>query len=266
VPTRRIRGIQVVFEDVGSGPPALFIHGHPFNRTMWRPQLGDLQDCARLLVPDLRGFGESGVSPGTVLLDEIALDLAVLLDDLGIDRVVLVGLSMGGQIALDFCRLFPARVRGLVIAASSAREDTPGGYARRYRVAERLLQEGMKGYLEEELPNFIGATTMRTQPAIVDHVRTMILSTNPVGAAAALRGRAERRDHVESLAGTRVQSLIIVGADDRYTPVPEAQLLAMKLPRAQLAVLPGIGHMPNLEAPQQFNALIRQFLSDLPRP
>jgi len=263
MPSRRIRGIRMVYDDVGSGIPLLLVHGHPFNRSMWQPQCAGLQDLARLVVPDLRGYGSSGVTPGTVLLDEMALDLAGLLDDLELERVVLTGLSMGGQIVLDFCRLFPARVLGLVLAASSAPAETSEGYVQRYRVAERLLQEGMEWYAEEELARFLSPGTLQQHPEIAEHVRSMIVSTNSVGAAAALRGRAERRDHVAALRRIQAPAVIVVGAEDVFTPVREAERLAANLPNAQLAVLPGVGHLPNLEAPKDFNALIRGFLTSL---
>jgi pimeloyl-ACP methyl ester carboxylesterase len=227
---------------------------------MWRPQCEGLQDVARLVVPDLRGYGSSGVTPGTVLLDEMALDLAVLLDELGLEKAVLGGLSMGGQIVLDFCRLFPTRVLGLVLAASSAPAETADSSVRRYQVAERLLQEGMEWYAREELARFLAPATIHGRPEIAEHVKSMMVSTNPVGAAAALRGRAERRDHVTALTRIRAPAIVVVGTEDVFTPVLEAERLAAGLPNARLAVMPGVAHLPNLEAPEEFNFLMREFL------
>lgn len=118
--TKRIRGINTGYEDAGEGHPLVLVHGHPFNRSMWRDQVAEFGRRRRVVAPDLRGFGESEAVEDKTTLEEFALDIAALLDELGLDDVALCGLSMGGQIALEFYRLFPRRARALMLADTFA--------------------------------------------------------------------------------------------------------------------------------------------------
>lgn len=258
--TITVRGIQMRVLIEGAGAPLLFVHGHPFDHAMWAPQLAAFVGHYQVIAPDLRGYGKSDVQPGMVLLDELALDLAVLLDELGLTQVTLIGLSMGGQIALEFARLFPQRVKRLVLCATSAKAETPASYQKRIVVSEVLAAHGMAAYCAEALPNFFSAQTFSTRPDIVETVRQMILKTPKLGAAATNRGRAERRDHTAILPTLTMPSLIIVGAVDVFTPVTESQYMLERLPNAEMHVIAGVGHLPNLEAATEFNAILTRFL------
>ncbi|KUJ67395.1 hydrolase [Streptomyces albus subsp. albus] len=265
-----VRGIGIGYEDEGpkdAAPPLLLVHGHPFDRSMWRPQIAEAAGAGyRVIAPDLRGYGDSEVVPGTTPLSDFAADLAGLLDHLGIDRVVLGGLSMGGQIVMEFQRLFPDRVRGLLLADTAAEPETDQGRAGRHAMADRLLREGMAPYAEEVLDKMIAPDTIRTQPQVATHVRLMMGSTAPEGAAAALRGRAARPDYRPVLAEAAVPALVVVGRDDEFTPLRDAETLRDLIPDAELAVIEGAAHMPNLERPAEFNAHLLRFLDRLGHP
>ncbi|WP_433427878.1 alpha/beta fold hydrolase [Nonomuraea sp. CA-141351] len=249
------------FDDVGSGDALVLIHGHPFNRSMWRPQAERFSESGwRVVAPDLRGYGGSAVVPGKTTLDVFAADVAALLDHLGIDEVVIAGLSMGGQIAMEFFRLFPERVRGLVIADSSPRTDSAEGRRLRLDTAERVIREGMADYAEETLPRMIAPYNIAELPDVARHVLEMMRTTSAEGAAAALRGRAERPDYVDVLRQVTVPSLVVVGRDDYYTPVADALFTRSLIPNAALAVIENAGHMPNLERQTEFNEALQQLL------
>ena len=193
--TVRLDGITLAYDDEGSGEPLVFVHGHPFDRSMWRPQLEHFSRRGwRVIAPDLRGYGESTVVPGKTTLETFARDVAGLLDHLGVGTVVLAGLSMGGQIAMEFHRLFPGRLRGLVLADTSAAAESEEGKRRRRETADRLLREGMGPYADEVLPMMLAPHNIEALPALTEHVLAMMRGTSPEGAAAALRGRAERPD------------------------------------------------------------------------
>ena len=164
--TKLIRGINTGYEDAGEGVPLVLIHGHPFNRSMWRDQVAEFGRRCRVVAPDLRGFGESGAVEDKTTLEEFARDIAALLDELVLDDVVLCGLSMGGQIALEFYRLFPRRVRALVLADTFATLDDDARRQARYDTADRLMREGMARYAEEVLPKMIAPRTIREQPGV----------------------------------------------------------------------------------------------------
>lgn len=260
MPTAHVRGIDFAYDDHGDGPAVLLVHGHPFDRTMWAPQVATFVDRYRLLVPDLRGYGESPVPDGVTLLDEMALDLAHLLDHLGVERAVVCGLSMGGQVAMEFARLFPARLAGLALCDTDARAETAESRTARLSMAARLEREGMAGYVEDGLADFLHARTLRERPVVVAHMRRMMLGTPSLGAARAQRGRADRRDHLAALGSVQVPSLVVVGDADAFTPVPVARQIAEALPAAELAVVEGTGHVPNLEDPAAFDDVFGAFL------
>jgi cystathionine beta-lyase/cystathionine gamma-synthase/pimeloyl-ACP methyl ester carboxylesterase len=254
--------LSIGYDDTGSGgPPVLLVHGHPFNRSMWYPQVSFLADRGfRVIAPDLRGYGDSSVLTGRCPLEVFARDIAALLDHLDLPAAVMCGLSMGGQIVLEFSRLFPDRVLALVLAGTSAPPDTETAAASRRATADRLLAEGMAGYAAEVLPKMISPETISGRPDVAAHVSGMMRGTAPAGAAAALRGRAERPDYVPMLAGLTVPALVLVGSEDEFTPLTDAELIASRLADATLVVIPGAAHLPNLERPAAFNRALGQFL------
>jgi pimeloyl-ACP methyl ester carboxylesterase len=257
----------LAYDDEGTGEALVLIHGHPFNRSMWRPQIERFAKTGwRVVAPDLRGYGARPAVAGSTTLDVFARDIADLADQLGIDRFVLGGLSMGGQIVMEFYRLFPHRIRALLLADTSPAADTDEGRRRRHDTADRLLREGMRRYAEETLPVMIAPYNVDGQPAVARHVLEMMRGTSPAGAAAALRGRAQRRDYTEMLASIPVPTLVVVGRDDQFTPVDEARLMAARIPGAQLVIIDGAGHLPNLERPEAFNDALEAFLASVPLP
>ncbi|HEX6534145.1 MAG TPA: alpha/beta hydrolase [Gemmatimonadaceae bacterium] len=266
MPRLSLDDITIAYDDVGAGPDVLLlVHGHPFNRSMWKPQLAALADSSwRIIAPDLRGYGESTVVPGRATLDVFAADLATLLDRLGVERVVLGGLSMGGQIVMEFCRQHPARVRGVVLAATSPVAESEEGKCARHAMADRLLREGMGGYADEVLAKMLAPANIAAFPAAAAHVRGMMRGTDPRGAAAALRGRADRPSYEPTLAALQAPALICVGDADAFTTRADAELMRRLVKRSQLLWLPGVGHMPNLERSAEFDAALRGFLAAVP--
>lgn len=259
-----VHGITIGYDDHGSGTPIVLVHGHPFNRSMWSEQVNALSPASRVIVPDIRGYGETTVTPGKVTMEQMASDLAALLDALAIDRVILGGLSMGGQIVFEFYHQFPSRVRALLLADTQPQAETEQGRIARYETAQRILDRGMQGLADEMLPKLLAAQTFAKHPDVVEKVRHMIVQTPPEGAAAALRGRAERRDYIPLLQHITVPTLIVVGSEDAYTPISDAQLMHQGIAGSQLVILEGIGHMPNMEHPSEFNAALMRFLLAIP--
>ncbi len=258
-----VNGATLHYDDLGpsDGVPVVLIHGHPFNRTLWAPQAEALVAAGhRVLLYDLRGYGDSDVTPGKVLLSDFADDLAALLDHLGIGRAVVGGVSMGGQIAMEFHRGRPGRVRALVLSDTSAPAETDEGRESRNRLADRLLAEGMGGYADEVIDKMLAAYNVTALPEVAARVLAMMRATDPRGAAAALRGRAERPDYRESLPAVEVPTLVVVGADDAYTPVAQAQDIRRLVPHAVLSVVDDAGHLPSAEQPDRFNTVLLDFL------
>lgn len=257
--TAAVNGITIDYDDEGTGEDVLvLVHGHPFDRSMWRPQVDHARTLGwRVIAADLRGYGASTVVPGVTPLATFAEDVAALADHLGVGRFVLGGLSMGGQIVLECVRQFPDRLRGLVLADTFAQAETPEGRTNRNAMADRLLREGMAGYAEEVLWKMVAPHNT----AAGEHVSRMMHAAPPEGAAAALRGRAERPDYTPVLGTIAVPTLVVVGSDDEYTPVSDAEYLHDRIPRSTLEVVDGAAHMPNLERPAEFNAALEKLLA-----
>lgn len=257
-----VNGITIDYDDTGSGDDVLLmVHGHPFDRSMWDPQAAHAVGRGwRVIAPDLRGYGKTTVVAGATPLSTFAADHLGLLDHLGVDRFVLVGLSMGGQIAMEIHRLAGPRVRALLLAATSPRAETDESRAARIALGDRLAGEGMAAHAVELLPQMLAPATISGQPDVADHVLGMMWAAPPEGAAAAHRGRAQRQDYVSHLGTVAVPAAVVVGTEDAFTPVSEASLLQAAIPGATLTVVDGVGHLPNLERPAEFNAALDRLL------
>jgi pimeloyl-ACP methyl ester carboxylesterase len=256
--------MNLAYDDLGpkSGRPVLLVHGHPFDRSMWRPQAEYLANNGyRVLTPDLRGYGESPTEDTKTGLDVFAQDLVDLADHLQLTNFVLGGLSMGGQIAMQLVKDHPGRVQALLLADTFATLDTPQARQARIDTAARITEEGMAHYAEELLPKMIAKQTRATRPDVENHVRTMMRNAPKEGAAAALRGRAERPDYTGSLKHIRVPTLVVVGSEDEFTPVSDAELLHREIRTSTLVVIEGAGHLPNLERETEFNDALSTFLT-----
>ncbi|WP_410645129.1 alpha/beta fold hydrolase [Amycolatopsis sp. lyj-346] len=255
--------MNLAYDDLGprTGRPVLLVHGHPFDRSMWRPQAEHLAKSGyRVVTPDLRGYGQSTSEDTKTGLDVFANDLVELAGHLQLDRFVLGGLSMGGQIVMQLVKDHPGRVEALLLADTFAGLDTPAAKQARYDTADRISEEGMERYAEELLPKMISKHTRATRPDVEAHVRRMMRSAPAAGAAAALRGRAERPDYTSGLERVEVPTLVVVGSEDEFTPVSDAELIHRAIRTSTLVVIEGAGHLPNLERETEFDEALSTFL------
>ena len=264
--TARVRGIEIAYDDSGgAGAPVVLLHGFPFNRSLWREQAAALGATHRVVTPDLRGHGETSVTSGQATMEMMAEDVAALLDELGLKRVVLGGLSMGGYVTLAFYRLFPERVRALVLADTRPQGDDDKARQTREETARRALREGVGVIVESMLPKMLAPATLEGAPHVVERVREMMLGTEPEGAAAALRGMAVRRDQTDLLEGIKVPTLIVVGAEDAITPPKDSETMHALVSGSLMKVIARAGHVSNVERPAEFNRALADFLKSLPR-
>jgi pimeloyl-ACP methyl ester carboxylesterase len=227
---------------------------------MWEPQAEALGAAHRVVRFDARGFGGSPAGEGPLTMEAIADDGAALLDQLGIERAIVAGCSMGGYAALAFVRRHPRRLAGLVLQDTRAGADTPEARANRATLAAKVLAEGASAAAAAFLPKLLGETTHRDRPELAALLRERILATSPRGIANALHGLAARADSRETLPTIAVPTLVLVGAEDVLTPPAEAEAMAAAIPGARLGVIPGAGHLANLENPGAVNAALRAFL------
>lgn len=262
--TARVRGIEVAYDDYeGRGLPLVLLHGFPFNRSMWREQAAALSGAYRVVTPDLRGHGRTTATDEPATMEEMADDVAALLDELQVERAVVGGLSMGGYVTLAFCRKYAERVSGVVLADTRATPDNEEGRRTREETARRALAEGMGPIADAMTPKLLAPSTLERSPEVVARVREMILGTEPRGAAAALRGMALRRDQTDLLPRLRVPALVVVGSEDSLTPPADAEAMRDLMHDSRLVTLDGAGHASNLERADEFNLALREFLDGL---
>jgi pimeloyl-ACP methyl ester carboxylesterase len=258
-----VRGIEMAYEDVGSGPAVVLLHGYPFNRSMWREQVLMLSTRYRVITPDLRGHGETTTSDAATIV-EMAQDVAALLDELEIKHVVMGGLSMGGYVALAFYRRFgPERVLALILADTRSQADTTEARRNREEQAEKILKQGMSSIADDFLKKVLTPAMLSEKPEIVERVREMVVTTKRQGAAAALRGMALRQDQTDFLPEIIAPTLIIVGSEDQLTPPVDAEMMHRAIRGSRLEIIEGASHLSNLERPAEFNRALKNFLDAL---
>jgi 3-oxoadipate enol-lactonase len=246
------------FEDRGEGPAVVLIHGHPFDHTMWDAQVPALAEAGfRTVAPDLRGYGAGPRAARVTTMRELAQDVLRLIDELGIERFVPVGLSMGGLVAMELALSDAPRLRAIALVATTAQAVTGDDRAQRLEAAERAEEHGMEPLVTAMSARLYGP---ECPSEVVAKVDAMMRANDPAGAAAALRGRAERPDYRPGLRELDVPAFVCVGTEDSWsTPEVTAELVGC-LRQPTVLTLPGVGHLPNLEAPQQFNEALIAFL------
>ena len=257
-------GADLHLVERGSGLPLLLVHGFPLDHTMWAGQLQELAAHARILAPDLRGFGRSAAGGEAVPMEQFADDLAALLDARGIrEPVVFCGLSMGGYIGWQFFRRHRSRLRGLILCDTRALADTPAAAEARRATADRVLAEGLGFLADGMLDKLFAAETRQRRPELIEATQRVMLAASPQGVAAALRGMAARPDVSTWLPQIDLPALLLCGLEDAISTPEEMRGIAQCLPQARFVEVPAAGHMSPLEQPRLVNEAIREFLNVL---
>lgn len=254
-----VNGHEFFYREQGSGPAALFVHGFPLDSTMWLEQIQILSGMRRCIAPDLRGFGRSSPSTRTVLsMEDHADDLVAILDALGIEQVDLVGLSMGGYIALAFGEHHPERLRTLALVDTKSTEDSPDVKAGRDAAAERVAADGRSGLAADMIGVLVAESASAWTRA---RLRTMIESTPAESIVAALRGMIHKPDRTTVLSNLSVPVAVIVGEHDVLSPITDADHMAVAAGGA-LTIVPHIGHMSPIEDPATVAGALRTLWSE----
>ena len=238
----------------------VLIHGFPLGPTMWEPQLELAEHGWRVVVPQLRGFEGPPAAIAGSSVDDFAGDLIDLLDALHIEDAVIGGLSMGGYIAFAMFRHAPRYFRGLVLADTRAQPDSPEAVAGRQGMLQLLKDQGPAAIADELLPKLVGDSTRSRRPEIVQRIRSLILSNSTETIAGALTALMTRPDSTPTLSAIHCPTLIVVGAEDAITPPSLSEDMQRGIAGAELVVVPGAGHMSNMEQPAAFNEALALFL------
>ena len=259
-----INGARLAYAERGTRQSTnlLLIHGFPLDRHLWDAQLAGLSGVARVVAPDLRGSGESQVTPGPYSMDQFADDLVALLDHLHIERTIVAGLSMGGYIAFAFWRRHAARVEGLALVDTRAEPDSPAARAGREASIELLRREGSEALARQMLPRLLAPDNFAN--STLAGRALAIMASQPVdGLVGDLEAMRDRPDSRPLLAQISVPSLAITGEADQITPPAEGRALAEAIPGAGLVIIPRAGHLSPLENPRAVNRALRAFVEQV---
>jgi pimeloyl-ACP methyl ester carboxylesterase len=261
MPTADLNGTALHYRDTGSGKGVvLLLHAFPLHSGMWSRQIAALEKRHRVIAPDYRGLGRSGVAPEASTMELLAQDVRALLQHVRVERVVVAGVSMGGYVAFELYRQAPALFRGVALCDTRAGADGDEGKANREKFARTTLEKGLGWVADEMVPKLLRP---KPDPAVVKEVRTLVAEGTPAGVAAAQRGMAKRPDSTETLARIACPALVVVGEEDTLIPPSEGEAMARAIPGAKVVRVAGAGHLPNLEAPEAFNAALGAFVEGL---
>ena len=258
----RPSGGNMSYRELGEGPgdPLVLLHAFPLNGKMFEPQMEAFSGGRRVVAPDFPGFGRSPRTPAQPDVRYYAEAVGGLLDRLGLERVVLGGVSMGGYVAFGCLRLFPRRISGLVLADTRPEPDSDEIRESRKEMARRVAEEGVEVLVELQMERLLARDTLENDEEVVERVRAMILESAPGGVVAALGAMRTRPDSTPLLAEIEAPTLVIGGEEDGISSPEVMGAMAQKIPNSRHVTLPRAGHLSNLENPEGFNAALREFL------
>jgi pimeloyl-ACP methyl ester carboxylesterase len=257
--------VELHVEVAGTGPPVVLLHAFPLDSRMWAATRTTLSERFRVVTPDLRGFGSSPLGTDTPSVDAMADDVVDLLDRMGLDRVVLGGLSLGGYVAMAFLRRHADRARAVILADTKAGADPQAARDNRERIARTALSErSARVVVDDVLPVLLGETTVRQRPHVASAVRSLVEAAQPESIAWAQRAMAARPDSFDVLRALAVPVLVVVGDEDQVSPPADAEAMAEAAPLGRLAVLAGAGHLSAMETPELFATSVGAFVSACP--
>jgi len=254
---------ELFYTVMGDGPPVVLLHPFPANHKVWLPTAELLAGRYRLILPDLRGHGQSSPGTGPATMQKQAADLIRLSDACGVGKAVFAGISIGGYVLLELWRRHRERVSGLILCDTRAGADSDEGRANRLKSADDVEKQGPVPFIDSMIPKLLGDTTRTTRPDLVERARKMMLESSPAGIAAVQRGMAARPDSVADLKTISIPTLVMVGAEDMLTPLSEAEFMQRNIAGSRLQVIPRAGHYAVFEQHEAAGKAIRRFLDGL---
>jgi pimeloyl-ACP methyl ester carboxylesterase len=251
---------EIAYRVLGEGSPVVLLHPFPANHEFWLPVAEVLATRYRVILPDLRGHGDSSVGDGPATMEKHAADIARVMDDADIGRAPLVGVSIGGYVLFEFWRRHRGRIAALGLCDTKAPADSAEARAGRLQAANDVLDRGTEPFFESMIPRLLGKTTREMRPDLVAGALRMMRKMSPENVAMVQRGMAERPDSVDTLKTIHVPTLLVTGDEDILTGLNEAELMRQHISGSRLCVIPKAGHYAAWEQPDEAGKLLRQFL------
>ena len=254
---------DIAFWVLGEGAPVVLLHPFPVNHEFWLPVAEALAARFRIILPDLRGHGDSGVGEGPATMAKHAADIARVMDDAEVGRAALIGVSIGGYALFEFWRRFRGRVAALGLCNTKAPADSAEARAGRLQAANHVLERGTEPFFESMIPRLLGKSTRESRPDLVAGALGMMRKMSAEDVAQVQRGMAERPDSVDILKTINVPVLLITGEEDVLTGVNEAELMRQHILGSQMRVIPKVGHYSAWERPEDVTGLVSNFLEGI---
>jgi pimeloyl-ACP methyl ester carboxylesterase len=257
----KIKDIEIAYDVTGEGKAIILIHGFPLNRKMWKEQVSVLTQIGyKTVTLDLRGQGESVAPSGSYTIDMLADDVVELMNYLNIDKAIIGGMSMGGYILLDIIERYTEKISGALFIATRSSADDEAGKQRRTMLSERVKLEGSK-VISEIFKNVLFAdSSFETRKELVNEVENWMLSQKPEGLAETLLAMRDRKDYNNILKNIKVPCFVITGDNDKAIPIEHTRIFEKNLPNQTTIIIPGGGHLVNMEYPKEFNEHLIKFL------
>lgn len=261
--TIEVDDFTVCYNDAGEGViPVIFIHGFPFDKSMWQPQMEALKENNRVISYDIRGFGKSTSGIKKATIEQFADDLIGFMHALHIDKAMVCGLSMGGYIVLNAALRFPNRFAALILSDTQCIADTAEGIIKRKENIKLIQDGGMEQFTEAFISKIFSPVTISEQKKIVHQVRVVMLQTAAVVIISTLNALAEREEVCSGLNKLTLRVLILCGNDDQITPLAQSELMYRQIVNSNLQIIENAGHVSNLEQPEVFNSILSKFIND----
>jgi len=260
----KVDNLTICYEDYGQGEtPVIFIHGFPFDKSSWQPQLEFLKSSYRVIAYDVRGFCKSTPEDMKASVDLFAKDLISLMDALHIRRAIPCGISMGGYIALNAIQHYPDRFSALVLCNTQAIADSAEGKEKRYKTIEEIEKNGLNEFASSFVEKTFSANSHSNKKEMVEHMKNTILSTPIANIARTLSALAQRLETTSALPGIKVPTLIISSSNDTLIAPQQSELMHEKIHNSHYHIIKDAGHISNLDQPAEFNRVLKDFLDRL---
>ena len=257
-----INNLSVSYNDHGpdDAPAIIFIHGFPLNKSMWDLQVEAVKENYRVIAYDIRGHGNSDPGMDEFFIELFVNDLLRLMEKLGIEKSILCGLSLGGYIALNAVLKYPDRFDGLILNDTQCIADTPEIKENRCIAIIRIKEKGVQQYADESIKKLFSPGSFTKKKNVIAAVKEMIISTPKQSLSNTLHALAERKETCTQLQEINIPVLIMVGTEDKITPIAAAQQMHEKIANSKLEIIQEAGHLSNLENPTAFNTHLVKFL------
>lgn len=258
-----ISGLSVYFEGNSKNKSIIFLHGFPYDHTMWKAQIDELSEKYFCVTYDIRGLGESPVGDGQHTMEYFVDDLETIINELKLDKPILCGLSMGGYISFRAIERMEEKISAVILCDTRSEADNNEGKLKRAAAIKRINTEGLARFTKDFITNCFGDNYKQHNKEEFKKRIAKSSGFDPVGVKGSLLAMLGRNDTTGYLSKIKIPALIICGEHDALTPPAVMKPLAEKINGAEYVVIKNSGHMSPIENPEEVNIALRDFLNKL---